>query len=45
MAIAKKALPTGGFQAGKRYDFTLTLRENDLGTDAGNAGSYGVGTL
>ncbi len=45
VAIAKKALPTGGFQAGKRYDFTLTLRENDLGTDAGNAGSYGVGTL
>lgn len=45
VAIAKKTLPTGGFQAGKRYDFTLTLRENDLGTDAGNAGSYGVGTL
>ena len=45
VAIAKKALPTGGFQAGKRYDFTLTLRENDLGTDAGNAGSYGEGTL
>ena len=45
VGTAKKYLPEGGFQAGKRYDFTLTLRENDLGTDAGNAGSYGVGTL
>ena len=45
VAVAKKYLPSGGFQAGTRYDFTLTMVEPSVGTSAGNAGSYGVGTL
>ena len=45
VAVAEKPLPAGGFQPGKRYDFTLTMAEPTLGTTPGNAGSYGVGTL
>ena len=39
VAIARKPLPAGGFQAGTRYDFTLTMSE-PFGASVGNAGNY-----